>query len=37
MAPVIKLCKAAMDNQVENVTKMCAGLNVTMKADELKL
>jgi elongation factor 2 len=37
MAPVIKLCKAAMDNQVDAVTKMCAGLNVTMKAEELKL
>jgi elongation factor 2 len=37
MAPVIKLCKAAMDNQVDAVTKMCTGLNVHMKADELKL
>jgi len=37
MAPVIKLCKAAMNNEVENVSKMTKGLNITMKADELKL
>jgi elongation factor 2 len=37
MAPVIKLCKAAMNNEVEAVTKMTAGLNIAMKADELKL
>jgi elongation factor 2 len=37
MAPVIKLCKAAMNNEVEAVTKMTTGLNINMKADELKL
>jgi hypothetical protein len=26
-----------MNNEVEAVTKMCGGLNITMKADELKL
>lgn len=37
MMPVIKLCKAAMNNQVEKVSKMCTDLNIPMKADELKL
>jgi len=37
MMPVIKLCKSAMNNEVENVTKMCTSLNITMKNDELKL
>lgn len=37
MMPVIKLCKAAMNNQVDKVTKMCKDLNIPMKSDELKL
>lgn len=37
MAPVIKLCKAAMNNEVEAVSKMTTGLNIAMKNDELKL
>jgi elongation factor 2 len=37
MAPVIKLCKAAMNNEAENVSKMATGLGLTMKNDELKL
>lgn len=37
MAPVIKLCKAAMNNEADNVSKMATGLGLTMKADELKL
>ena len=37
MAPVIKLCKSAMNNEVEAVSKMTTGLGITMKADELKL
>jgi elongation factor 2 len=37
MAPVIQLCKACMNNEVEKVTKMTKSLEITMKADELKL
>jgi len=37
MAPVIKLCKAAMNNNVEEVAKMTKTLGITMKADEMKL
>jgi len=37
MAPVIKLCKAAMNNEVDAVSKMTTGLGITMKNDELKL
>jgi len=37
MAPVIKLCKAAMNNEVDNVSKMATNLGISMKSDELKL
>jgi elongation factor 2 len=37
MAPVIRLCKAAMESNVEAVTKMTQSLGINMKADELKL
>jgi len=37
MEPVIRLCKATMNNNMENVEKMCKTLNIAMKADELKM
>jgi hypothetical protein len=37
MAPIIKLSKATKNNELETVTKMTSNLNITMKADELKL
>jgi len=35
MGPVIQLCKACMNNEVEKVTKMTKNLEITMKKDEL--
>jgi elongation factor 2 len=37
MEPVIRLCKATMNNNMENVEKMCKTLNINMKSDELKM
>jgi len=37
MAPVIQLCKAAMNGEIEKVTKMTTSLGIAMKKDELGL
>jgi hypothetical protein len=37
MMPVIQLCKATMNGQLEKVTSMTKSLGITMKADEMKL
>lgn len=37
MGPIIKLCRSAMDNDVEFVTKFAANNGLTMKGEELKL
>jgi elongation factor 2 len=37
MSPVIRLCRATMNGEMEKVEKMLKGLNINLKADELKL
>jgi len=37
MAPVIQLCRATMNGEMDKVEKMTKSLNINMKADELKL
>jgi len=37
MAPVIQLCKATMNGQLDKVEAMTKQLNITMKSDEMKL
>lgn len=37
MEPVIRLCKATMNNEMAKVEKMTAALNINLKADEKKL
>jgi len=37
MEPVIRLCKATMNDQMDKVTTMCKALGIPMKADELKM
>jgi hypothetical protein len=37
MAPVIQLCKATMNGELEKVTKMTGSLGITMKKDEMGL
>jgi len=37
MAPVIQLCKATMQGEMEKVTKMTGSLGINMKKDELTL
>jgi len=37
MEPVIRLCRASMNGEMEKVNKMLGTINVTLKADELTL
>merc|ERR1719486_1012829 len=37
MEPVIRLCKATMNNEMDKVEKMLKTLEITLKAEELKL
>ena len=37
MSPVIRLCRASMNGEMEKVDKMLKGLNITLKADERNL
>ena len=37
MEPVIRLCKATMNNQMDKVEKMCTSLGIVMKGDEMKM
>jgi elongation factor 2 len=37
MEPVIRLCKATMNNEMEKVEKMLKTLEITLKSEELKL
>ena len=37
MEPVIRLCKATMNDQMDKVTTMCKALGIPMKADEMKM
>jgi len=37
MEPVIRLCRATMNGEMEKVTKMIGTLEINLKADELKL
>jgi elongation factor 2 len=37
MAPIIKLCNAAMEGNLATVQKMAKNLNIKLKADELEL
>jgi elongation factor 2 len=37
MEPVIRLCRASMNGEMEKVNKMLGNLNIELKADELKL
>jgi len=37
MAPVVQLCRATMNGEMEKVEKMTKSLNINMKQDELKL
>jgi len=37
MEPVIRLCRATMNGEMDKVEKMVTTLNIKMKADELKL
>lgn len=37
MEPVIRLCRASMNGEMEKVEKMLTTINITLKSDELKL